>query len=452
MLSFVDPREDQASVAARHREPTAAASPRCRTAATTPGPARKRLLQLGSLLLPWSYERLIHREAAFQRALDQTLATEPLRHRPLRVLAHGGLPASSATAGAGGPAFLLDEHNIEYDIVRQTARAGGSAAAPRCTAPSTGARCTPRSGCAWTRLDGCTLDLRRATRACCCCTPRRPAPPSCPTASISTSSGRAPGASRREPTTLLFFGAIDYYPNTDGLLFFLRRGAAAALVAGPTGPAVHRRPPAAGRHPRPSGPRAWRSRGRSTTSAPTSSARRRSSSRCASAAARASRSSRRWRWARRWSRRPSAPRGSTSCRSATCSIADDAAGLRRADAAGSSTTPSSRTRIGAVRAARRRVALRLGRVRRAAVGVLRRGPRGARGARDACARASSDPGSPARALRRAGRAARARHPHGALRPLHRRLWRRARRSSAPWSSSPTTASGASTCSSSSPAS
>lgn len=26
----------------------------------------------------------------------------------------------------------------------------------------------------------------------------------------------------REGTTLLFFGAIDYYPNTDGLLFFLR--------------------------------------------------------------------------------------------------------------------------------------------------------------------------------------------------------------------------------------
>src|SRR5580692_3325560 len=76
VLSFVDPGEDQQGSLCATRA-------YCRRVATVPnrrfgaGRAEKRMLQLGSLLLPWSYERLIHGARAFQRALDEMLAREP---------------------------------------------------------------------------------------------------------------------------------------------------------------------------------------------------------------------------------------------------------------------------------------------------------------------------------------------------------------------------------------
>src|ERR1700733_3473948 len=76
VLSFVDPGED-------HQTSRGAPHPYCCRVTTVPnrrfdaGWGSKRMLQLGSLLLPWSYERIIHRARAFQRALDGMLATEP---------------------------------------------------------------------------------------------------------------------------------------------------------------------------------------------------------------------------------------------------------------------------------------------------------------------------------------------------------------------------------------
>jgi glycosyltransferase involved in cell wall biosynthesis len=224
VLSFVDPHEDQ-------QGSRCATQTYCCRVATVPnrrsdaGWAKKRALQVGSLLLPWSYERIVHRARAFQRALDEMLATEPYdvvhfefshmavyRREQAPDRPRGGAPRSR-------PVFLLDEHNIEYDLVRQTARAGGSAVR-RLFSAVDWRKVYAEERWAWTRLDGCTL-----TSAVDQSTVHRHAP-EVPTAVVPNGvdldffQPRA-GAAPREARTLLFFGAVDYYPNTEGLLFFL---------------------------------------------------------------------------------------------------------------------------------------------------------------------------------------------------------------------------------------
>jgi glycosyltransferase involved in cell wall biosynthesis len=158
-------------------------------------------------------------------ALDQMLATEPydvVHFEFSHMAVYRGERAPDRPRVGGHrrrPVFLLDEHNIEYDIVRQTARAGGSAVR-RLFSEIDWRKVYAEERWAWTRLDGCTL-----TSAGDQSTLRRHAP-QVPTAVVPNGVDldffrpRA-GAAPREPSTLLFFGAVDYYPNTEGLLFFL---------------------------------------------------------------------------------------------------------------------------------------------------------------------------------------------------------------------------------------
>jgi glycosyltransferase involved in cell wall biosynthesis len=218
VLSFVDPSEDPS-------ESVRATSAYCRRVATVPnrrfaaGPAKKRLLQLGSLVLPWSYERLIHHEEAFQRALDQMLSRERYDVVHFEFSHMAVYCPSSAEGRPGSPAFVLDEHNIEYDIAWQTARAGGSAAR-RAYSAVNGRKVRDEELCAWTRFDGCTLTsaldesmlLLHAPETRTAVVPNGVA--------LDVFRPRA-SAEPEDPRTLVFFGAVDYYPNTDGLLFFL---------------------------------------------------------------------------------------------------------------------------------------------------------------------------------------------------------------------------------------
>ena len=114
---------------------------------------------------------------------------------------------------------VLDEHNIEYDIVRRTAGAEASALR-RAYSAIEWRKVRREERHAWSHLDGCTLTSVRDQHMLLADEPTartavvpngvdldffRPAPASLP----------------RETQTLLFFGAIDYYPNTDAVLFFL---------------------------------------------------------------------------------------------------------------------------------------------------------------------------------------------------------------------------------------
>jgi polysaccharide biosynthesis protein PslH len=217
VLSLVDPSENQ-------EEAIRATEEYCRRVVTvsntaySAGGARKRLQQLASLGSPHSYEWLGHSEEPFRAALEQMLAHRyDVVHFELAPMA--GYAAACGVGRSPRPILCLDEHNIEYDIVRRTA--GAEAGTLRRAYSAIEWRKVRREERhAWSHLDGCTLTSVRDQEMLLADEPTtrtavvpngvdldffRPSPPSAPS----------------DPQTLLFFGAIDYYPNTDAMLFFL---------------------------------------------------------------------------------------------------------------------------------------------------------------------------------------------------------------------------------------
>lgn len=171
----------------------------------------KRALQLRSLASPWSFERLIHHRPAYQAALDRLLARE--RFDAITVefaqMASYRLPRDVTS--------VLDEHNIEYDILRRTAtveRALDRRVYNRLNA----LKLAREERAAWRRFNGCALTSPRDEAL------LRREGGKLPTAvvpnGVDTDYFRPTGETP-ESATILFFGAINYYPNTEGLLFFL---------------------------------------------------------------------------------------------------------------------------------------------------------------------------------------------------------------------------------------
>jgi glycosyltransferase involved in cell wall biosynthesis len=215
VLSLVDPGENQ-------EDAIRATEAYCKRVVTvsnhgySASGARKRLRQLFSLGSSHSYEWLGHSEEPFRAALEQMLAHRfDVVHFELAPMA-----GYAAACGLGrGPILCLDEHNIEYEIVRRTA---GTEAGPlrRAYSAIEWRKVRREERHAWSHLDGCTLTSVRDQEMLLADEPAartavvpngvdldffRPSPPSAP----------------RQPQTLLFFGAIDYYPNTDAMRFFL---------------------------------------------------------------------------------------------------------------------------------------------------------------------------------------------------------------------------------------
>ena len=88
----------------------------------------KRLLQLRSLVLPQSFERLRLRVPALQQALDRILRARRFDLVNLEFSFLGGCDLRQAPLGERLPALIVDSHNIDYDLARQYARAGGGVA------------------------------------------------------------------------------------------------------------------------------------------------------------------------------------------------------------------------------------------------------------------------------------------------------------------------------------
>lgn len=172
---------------------------------------RKRKIQFGSLLHLQSYERLIYYHPAFQRALDELADRHDFDVITTESVLIGGyrLPPNSR--------HVLDEHNVEYDILRRTTAA--ERASPRKLynwANYLKLRREERS--AWQHFDGVTLTSERDAQIV------RQEAPGTPTAVIPNGVDTEffrPSSTPVDPGTILFFGAINYYPNTEGLLFFL---------------------------------------------------------------------------------------------------------------------------------------------------------------------------------------------------------------------------------------
>ena len=217
VLSLVDPNENQ-------EDAIRATEEYCRRVVTVSNPAysgggaRKRLRQLASLGSSHSYEWLGHNEEPLRAALEQMLAHRyDVVHFELAPMA--GYAAACGLDRHARPILCLDEHNIEYDIVRRTA--GTEASALRRAYSAIEWRKVRREERhAWSHLDGCTLTSARDQEMLLADEPtaRTALVPN----GVDVDFFRAtPEAVPHKSQTLLFFGAIDYYPNTDAVLFFL---------------------------------------------------------------------------------------------------------------------------------------------------------------------------------------------------------------------------------------
>lgn len=225
VLSLVSPDEN-------HHESIRATEAYCRRVVTVANPAyhggqaRKRLLQLASLGSSHSYEWQGHNEEPFRAALEQMLAHRyDVVHFELAPMASY---ASACRRGRGRPPVLcLDEHNIEYDIVRRTAGVEAGALR-RAYSAIEWRKVRKEERHAWTHLDGCTVTSARDQEMLLSDEPRTHT--AVVPNGVNVDFFRPARALPQDPQTLLFFGAIDYYPNTDAMISFIHE-ALPGLVA-----------------------------------------------------------------------------------------------------------------------------------------------------------------------------------------------------------------------------
>jgi glycosyltransferase involved in cell wall biosynthesis len=176
----------------------------------------KRTLQLRSLVSLHSYEHLLAaRRRDFQAALDGML--RDTRYDVVQVEFVQMAAFQFGERGATAPALILDEHNIEFDILRRTARSPGEL--PRFVYNAMNWRKLAREErSAWHRFDGISLTSRRDEEL------LRHDFPEARTAVIPNGvdvSEFSPTQGPGESDMILFFGAINYHPNHDGVTYFI---------------------------------------------------------------------------------------------------------------------------------------------------------------------------------------------------------------------------------------
>lgn len=182
--------------------------------------AVKRLLQLRSLASRKSYERRLYRLPALQRALDDLL----LRRRYDAVSVESPHLMQhrfrQAPPGKSSPRVLLDEHNVEFDLARQS-KEMSQERLRRLHHALNWRKIRREEMDAWKAADGVTFtsqnDFERA----------RSLFPGVRAAVIPNAADvdffqPRPTYPPPDGRTLVFFGTLDYYPNQDAMLFFLK--------------------------------------------------------------------------------------------------------------------------------------------------------------------------------------------------------------------------------------
>jgi polysaccharide biosynthesis protein PslH len=173
---------------------------------------QKRALQLRSLASLHSYERLVYHRSAFQSALDALVERNSydIVTAEFAQMANYHLPL--------GTRRVLDEHNIEYDVLLRTS-VGETSLRRRVYNHVNYLKLRREERRAWRSYDGCVVTSPRDRAL---LQRDRPDVLSAVVPNGVDTSFFCPQDVRPDVRTILFFGAIDYYPNTDGLLFFLR--------------------------------------------------------------------------------------------------------------------------------------------------------------------------------------------------------------------------------------
>lgn len=217
LLSLVDPAADLT-------DGLRDAAQYCDEVVTVPDPLHrasgqaKRLLQLRSIASTQSFEQLLYRRPAVQKALDEHLTKNQYDIINCEFVFMGGYRFPERRRGSPAPRLVLDEHNVEYDILRRTADA---ASLDRKLFNTVNYRKLKREEtAAWARFDGCAFTSERDEGIA-----RDEVPPARTAVipnGVDVEQFRPKEGDRSTPMTVLFFGAINYFPNTDAVLFFLR--------------------------------------------------------------------------------------------------------------------------------------------------------------------------------------------------------------------------------------
>jgi polysaccharide biosynthesis protein PslH len=197
----------------------------CREVALVPNPygrdgLPKRLLQLRSLASTRSFERLRVRVPALQQALDRVLRAKPFDIVNLEFSFLGHCNLRQAPPGDRLPALVVDSHNIDYDLARQYARAGGGLAR-RLYAGANWRKLRREELATYRDADGVYLcsvaDQRRLLDQV----------PGARTLVIPNAADVEyyyPRATDPPPDgrTVVFFGLLSYFPNVDGVTHFVQ--------------------------------------------------------------------------------------------------------------------------------------------------------------------------------------------------------------------------------------
>jgi polysaccharide biosynthesis protein PslH len=211
--SFVDPAEAERGL----REI-------CQDAVLIPsGPINglgKRLRQLRSLVSTASYERLHHSMPELRHTLERLLTARRYDVVNVEFPFFGSYQLRRAPAGEAPPRLVLDEHNVEFDLVKQMT--GLHRGMGRHVHNSLNWRKLRREEVhAWRSYDGVMFtsapdDARARVLA---PTIRSRVVPNAADVGYFK---RASGHPAPDGCTVLFFGTFGYFPNHDGMLHFLR--------------------------------------------------------------------------------------------------------------------------------------------------------------------------------------------------------------------------------------
>jgi polysaccharide biosynthesis protein PslH len=179
----------------------------------------KRLLQLRSLASTTSFERLLFSVPALQQALDRLLRAKRFDIVNLEFTFLGDCNLRQAPPGERLPALVVDSHNIDFDLARQYARAGGLVR--RLYAGVNWRKLRREELATYRHADGvylCSIvDQRRLLEEV----------PGARTLVIPNAADveyYQPRVTDPPPDgrTVVFFGHLSYFPNIDGVSYFVR--------------------------------------------------------------------------------------------------------------------------------------------------------------------------------------------------------------------------------------
>jgi len=181
--------------------------------------ASKRLAQLRALVSPLSYERQHVSIPPLRRALAELLGRRRFDVVEVEFPFFCHLPLRRSPAGTPPPVVLLDQHNVEHDLARQSRDASGGFFR-RLHHSANWRKLLREEVAAWQDADGVVFTSRDDEARARALTPsiRAAVVPNAVDVEHFRPDGHLPPPDGR---TVVFFGTMNYFPNLDAMRWFL---------------------------------------------------------------------------------------------------------------------------------------------------------------------------------------------------------------------------------------